>query len=104
MYEITMTDTNRFENLRSKQRGYETGVYAFTFENAYLIYYYKRADGKRTGAPDDYKYDYLCLDIRTGLNSYICSKRSILTTGLFKSLTPDILRSIKYTGDKRNLK
>jgi hypothetical protein len=99
-----MTDTNRFENLRSKLREYKTGVYAFTFENAYLIYYYKRADGKRTGAPDGYKYDYLSLDIRTGLNSYICSKRRILQTSLFRSLTPEILHSIKYTGDKRNTK
>ncbi len=98
MKEITTADSKSFEALRLQNRVYKTGVYAFTFEHAYLIYYYKRADGK-----GKFRYDYLAADIHTGTGSHICSRKSVLSDEYFTYLIPNILRSIKYTGDKRGV-
>lgn len=97
--EITTADAKLFEDFRKKNCVYKTGVYAFTFEHAYLVYYYKRAAGK-----DNYQYDYIAADTQTGLTSQICSRSRILEENHFRSLIPFIVNSIKYTGNKRNIK
>ena len=99
MYEITTADANKFEDFREKQRVNKNGVYAFSFENAFLIYYYKRAAGR-----DHHVYDYLGLDLHTGNSSNICSSKLILEEGKFHSLVPNILNSINYIGDRRSVK
>lgn len=98
MNEITTADSKPFEAFRLQNRVYKTGVYAFTFEHTYLIYYYKRAAGK-----GKFQYDYIATDIHTGTGSHICSRKSILSKNYFTYLIPNILRSIKYTGDKRGV-
>lgn len=98
MKEITTADANSLEKFRSQSHVYKTGVYAFTFENAYLIYYYKRGAGK-----GKFQYDYLATDIHTGSSSHVCSRESVLSKDYFTYLIPSILRSIKHTGDKRGV-
>lgn len=98
MKDITTADSKSFEALRFQNRVYKTGVYAFTLEHAYLIYYYKRAAGK-----GKFQYDYIAADIRTGTGSHVCSRKSVLSKNYFTCLIPSILRSIKYTGDKRGI-
>lgn len=98
MKEITTADSKSFEALRLQDRLYKTGVYAFTFENTYLIYYCKRANGK-----GNFQYDYIAADIRTGTGSHVCYRKSVLSKNHFLYLIPSILRSIKYTGDKRGI-
>lgn len=98
MKEITTADSKSFEAFRLQNRVYKTGVYAFTFEHTYLIYYYKRAAGK-----GKFQYDYIAADIRTGTGSHVCSRKSILPKNYLTYLIPSILRSIKYTGDKRGI-
>lgn len=97
MNEITRANANSLEKFRAKSGVYETSVYAFTFEQAFLIYYYKRAAGK-----DNFQYDYMAIDMNTGLSSHVCTRKSVLLEGGFKSLIPDVIRSIKYIGDKRS--
>lgn len=97
MNEITRTNANSLEKFRAQKRVYETSVYAFTFEQAYLIYYYKRSAGK-----DNVRYDYIAIDMNTGLNSHVNTRKSVLQESNFKSLIPDIIRSIKYAGEKRH--
>jgi len=99
LYEITTANAHLFESSRTKQHVYKTGVYAFTFEYAYNIYYYKRAAGK-----DKIQYDYMTVDIHNGINSYICSRKTVLAENNYKALIPGILNSIKYSGEKRPLK
>lgn len=98
MKEITTGDSKSFEALRLQDRVYKTGVYAFTFEHAYLIYYYKRAAGK-----GKFQYDYIAADIHTGTGSHICSRKNVLPANYFIHLIPNILYSLKYTGDKRGV-
>lgn len=100
MKEITTADSKLFEEFRlQNNRIYKTGVYAFTFEHAYLIYFYKRGAGR-----GEFLYDYIAADIHTGISSHVCSRKSVLSKDYFTYLIPDILRSIKYTGDKRGVK
>ncbi|MEM5769886.1 MAG: hypothetical protein AAGU32_16605, partial [Bacillota bacterium] len=68
MKEITTADAKSLETFNMQNRAYKTGVYAFTFEHAYLIYYYKRAAGKGC-----FRYDYLAADVHTGSSSHVCS-------------------------------
>ena len=98
MNEITSANSNALEKFRTQGRVNKTSIYAFTFEQVYLIYYNKRASGK-----ENYLYDYTSIDINTGLSSHVSTRKNILIEGNYRSLIPDIIRSIKYTGDKRNV-
>lgn len=98
MNEITSANSNALEKFRNQGRVYKTSIYAFTFEQVYLIYYYKRAAGK-----ENFLYDYTSININTGISSHVSSRKNVLIEDNFRSLIPDIIRSIKYTGDKRNV-
>ena len=95
--EITINNAISLEKFRAQGRICKTSVYAYTFEKVYLVYYYKRAAGK-----ENFQYDYLAIDTNTGLSSHVSTRKSVLLEGEFKSLIPDINRSIKYAVDKRN--
>ena len=45
MYEISTGDAGRFEGEKAARRVYRDGVYVFTFEHAFFIYYCHRAAG-----------------------------------------------------------
>lgn len=96
MYEISAGDKGRFDSEKAARRVYRDGVYAFTFEHAYLIYYYRRAAGS-----DGQVYEYIAFDPTTGCGSHICYCDELIPASSNDTMVPDILNAIKYTGDRR---
>ena len=93
MFEITYNDSDILERFQDCGKAYDKGVYDFTFEGRFIIYH----------APLRNLVDYIALDIRTGLESAVKTVRptNLLTKASYRKLIPDIIYSIKYTGDKR---
>ena len=69
----------------------EGGSYDFTFENRYDIFHRPRKD----------KLEYVALDTTTGLTSLVMEKKSPIAKDEYPLIIPNILFSIKYTGDQR---
>lgn len=96
MYEITTGDASRFEGEKAARRVYRDGVYVFTFEHNFFIYYYKRAAGG-----DSRVYEYIAVAAATGYGSHVCYRDELVPASSYDVLVPDILRAIEYTGDRR---
>lgn len=96
MYEITTGDAGRFEGEKAARRVYRNGNYVFTFEHAFFIYYYQRAAGG-----DSRVYEYIAVDAATGCSSHVRYSEELVPASSYDTLVPDILDSIKYTGDRR---
>lgn len=69
----------------------EGACYDFTFENRYDIFHRPRKD----------KLEYVALDTATGLTSLIMERKSPIAQDEYPLIIPNILFSIKYTGDQR---
>lgn len=95
MFEITYNGDTVFDTFKDCGKVYENGVYDFTFEERFIIYHV------------DFKTQvrYVALDIKTGLSSLVLNKKkgNYYNNASYVLLIPDILYSIKYTGDKRYL-
>lgn len=93
MFEITYNDSDMLERFQDCGKAYDKGVYDFTFEGRFIIYH----------APLRHMVDYIALDTHTGLESAVKTVRpnNLLTKASYRKLIPDIIYSIKYTGDKR---
>lgn len=96
VYEISSGDAGRFESEKAARRIYRDGVYAFTFEHAWLVYYCRRAAGS-----DTYVYEYIAVDAVTGCGSHVCYRDEVVPVSASDVLVPDILNAVKYTGDRR---
>ena len=96
MYEISTSDAGRFESEKAARRVYRDGVYVFTFEHAFFIYYYRRAAGGDTRI-----YEYIAVAAATGCASHVCFRDGLVPASSYDSLVPDILGAIRYTGDRR---
>lgn len=92
MFEITYDDT-LFNEFTENNHIYRGSQYVFTFDNRFLVYYYKRCD----------KYIYIALDSKTGLGSEFVNTSYKYKKSEYETLIPKILNSIKYTGELRYL-
>lgn len=93
MYEITKNDKDLFEVFKENRRAYKDGEYDFTFEDRFIVYHcYNQQD-----------IVYIALDMHTGLSSVVVRRNNMKKVDYseYKSLIPQILQSIKYTGDTR---
>ena len=95
MFELTCTESKLFEELIKKKKAYPEGIYDFTFENRFIVYHYSN---KR------YTH-YIALDKETELASEVKCVRigTIYDDTNYATLIPNLLYSIKYTGDSRYL-
>ena len=87
MYEITHKES---EFLNSPQAT-EGAIYDFTFGNRYDIFH--RPKGK--------VFEYIALDRTTGKTSWVLERKTPMDASEYSDITPQILYSIKYTGDPR---
>lgn len=97
VYEITTGDEGRFAGEKAARHVYKNGVYVFTFEHAFFIYYYQRAAGG-----DARIYEYIAVDAATGHASHMCFRDRLVPASSYDILVPDILNAINYTGDRRS--
>lgn len=92
MYEITKNNEDALDYYMSERMAYPNSVYDFTFEGRFLIYH----------TPMKNELVYIALDMKTGLSSQICTTtQGAIPEYLYEEMIPQILYSIKYTGDKR---
>ncbi len=87
MLEITYQE-NEFLNNAHENDG---ACYDFTFENRYDIFH--RLRGK--------VFEYIALDRTTGKTSLILERKTPMDASEYPDIAPQILYSIKYTGDPR---
>lgn len=87
MFEITYKE-NEFLN---QPQATEGAAYDFTFENRYDIFH--RPRGK--------VFEYIALDRTTGKTSWVLERKTPMAASEYPDITPQILYSIKYTGDSR---
>jgi len=87
MFEITYEE-NKFMNHAPETEGTH---YDFTFENRYDIFHRRR--GK--------VFEYIALDRTTGKTSWVLERKTPMEASEYPDITPQILYSIKYTGDPR---
>ena len=87
MYEITYKGS---EFLNYPQ-AIEGAIYDFTFGNRYDIFH--RPRGKM--------FEYIALDRTTGRTSWVLERKTPMDASEYPDITPQILYSIKYTGDPR---
>ena len=87
MFEITYKE-NEF---LSQTQATEGAAYDFTFENRYDIFH--RPRGK--------VFEYIALDRTTGKTSWVLERKTPMDASEYPDITPQILCSIKYTGDPR---
>ena len=95
MFEITYNDSDTLQNFIDADKAYHGAVYDFTFEGRFIVYHFFVKDTAR----------YVALDSMTGYGSEITRRRkdNLFDTRSYHSMTPMVLDSIKYTGDKRYL-
>ncbi|MBO5884157.1 MAG: ATP-dependent DNA helicase [Clostridia bacterium] len=95
MFELTRNESKLFEQLIKKKKVYPEGIYDFTFENQFIVYHYSN---KR------YTH-YITVDKETELASEVKCVRNgtIYDETNYVDLVPNLLYSIKYTGDSRYL-
>ena len=87
MFEITYEE-NEFQS-HAPENG--NANYDFTFENRYDIFHRRRGE----------VYVYIALDRTTGRTSWILERKTPMDASEYPDITPEILYSIKYTGDPR---
>lgn len=95
MFEITYNDSDTLQNFIDADKAYHGAIYDFTFEGRFIVYHFFVKDTAR----------YVALDSMTGYGSEITRRRKekLFDTRTYHSMTPMVLDSIKYTGDKRYL-
>ena len=95
MFEITYNNSDTLENFINADKAYHGAVYDFTFEERYIIYHFFVKDTAR----------YVALDSETGYGSEVTrrKKENLFDKCNYRSMTPLVLKSIKYTGDRRYL-
>ena len=95
MFEITYNDSDTLQNFIDADKAYHGAVYDFTFEGRFIVYHFFVKDTAR----------YVALDSMTGYGSEITRRRksNLFDHRSYHSMTPMVLASIKYTGDKRYL-
>lgn len=95
MFEITYSDNETFEAYQNAGKAYKKGVYDFTFEHRYIIYHANLRN----------QVGYIAIDMTTGLASCVITKNpgNHYTKASYRRLIPQILYSVKYTGDMRYL-
>ena len=93
MFEITYNDSDTLQNFIDADKAYHGAVYDFTFEGRFIVYHFFVKDTAR----------YVALDSMTGYGSEITHRRksNLFDHRSYHSMTPMVLASIKYTGDKR---
>ena len=87
MFEITYKENTINDTALSN----EGSRYDFTFENRFDIFH--RPKGKLL--------EYIALDQTTGLTSWVTERKDPLEVSEYPTIFPQILYSIKYTGDQR---
>lgn len=87
MFEITYKENTINDSALSN----EGSRYDFTFENRFDIFH--RPKGKLL--------EYIALDRTTGLTSWVTERKDPLEVSEYPTIFPQILYSIKYTGDQR---
>ena len=87
MFEITYSEYSRIPSLPYPR----DAQYDFTFENRFDIFHHSK----------EQLLEYLALDRKTGLTSWITEQKTPLDASEYPRLIPKILCSIKYTGDQR---
>ena len=87
MFEITYKENTINDSALSN----EGSRYDFTFENRFDIFH--RPKGKLL--------EYIALDRTTGLTSWVTERKDPLERSEYPTIFPQILYSIKYTGDQR---
>lgn len=87
MFEVTYQESE-FLNYPQATEG---GIYDFTFGNRYDIFH--RPRGK--------VFEYIALDRTTGKTSWVLERKTPMDASEYPDITPQILYSIKYTGDPR---
>lgn len=95
MFEITYNDSDMLQNYIDADKAYHGAIYDFTFEGRFLVYHFFVKDTAR----------YVALDSNTGYGSEVTRRRkgNLYDQRSYRSMTPLVLDSIKYTGDKRYL-
>lgn len=95
MFEITYNDSDTLQNFIDADKAHHGAVYDFTFEGRFIVYHFFVKDTAR----------YVALDSMTGYGSEITRRRksNLFDHRSYHSMTPMVLASIKYTGDKRYL-
>lgn len=95
MFEIEIVHKDLFEDYLAKGIAYKNGIYDFTFENRYLIYHIERKT----------IVSYIAIDMTTDRSSRIVSKKhsEMYSNETYHTMIPDILYSVKHTGDRRYL-
>lgn len=95
MFEITYNDSDTLQNFIDADKAYHGAIYDFTFEDRFIIYHFFVKDTAR----------YVALDSMTGYGSEITRRKkdALFDARSYHSMTPMVLESIKYTGDKRYL-
>lgn len=95
MFEITYNDSDTLQNFIDADKAYHGAVYDFTFEGRFIVYHFFVKDTAR----------YVALDSMTGYGSEMTHRRksNLFDHRSYHSMTPMVLASIKYTGDKRYL-
>lgn len=87
MFEITYKESS----INDSALSIEGSRYDFTFENRFDIFH--RPKGKLL--------EYIALDRTTGLTSWVTERKDPLEMSEYPTIFPQILYSIKYTGDQR---
>lgn len=93
MFTITTEDEALFSEYYENNHLYKGSTYAFTFDERFWVYYYKQCN----------KYVYIALDTKTGYGSQFLSTDIKYKKNEFETLVPNILSSLKYTGEIRYL-
>ncbi|MBR2044262.1 MAG: hypothetical protein IJ946_08000 [Clostridia bacterium] len=93
MFAITTEEEAMFLEFCENNHVYKGATYAFTFDERFLVYYYKQCN----------KYVYIALDTKTGLGSQFISTDIKYKKSEFETLIPNILNSLKYLGELRYL-
>lgn len=94
MFEITRNnDDERLEYFVNERMAYKGAIYDFTFEGRFLVYHTKDALG----------ITYYAIDKITDLTSEVTRTQKEYQQFQYPFLIQKILKSIRYTGDRRNL-
>ena len=90
MFEITYNDSDMLQNYIDADKAYHGAIYDFTFEGRFLVYHFFVKDTAR----------YVALDSNTGYGSEVTRRRkgNLYDQRCYRSMTPLVLDSIKYTG------
>jgi len=95
MFEINTNYNEYFDYLLENRIAYKGGEYDFTFENEYLVYHVEQRN----------RIEYIAVNLKTHLSSSVTSEPvgNIYIKENYYQMIPKLLKSIKYTGDKRYL-